>query len=45
MKWMEMIKDYNECIEALNDFLPYVDNWATCDMMTPKVFKKHLPEI
>ena len=26
-------------------FLPYVDNWATCDQMSPKVFKKHLPEL
>lgn len=42
---LEMIRDYNECIEALNAFLPYVDNWATCDMMAPKVFKKHLPEL
>ncbi len=38
---IEMIKDYDECVKALDDFLPYVDNWATCDMMKPKVFKKH----
>lgn len=42
---LEMIKDYEECIGKLNVFLPYVDNWATCDMMAPKVFKKHLPEL
>lgn len=42
---LELIKDYEDCIEKLNAFLPYVDNWATCDMMTPKVFKKHLPEL
>lgn len=42
---IEMIKDYDECVEALNVFLPYVDNWATCDTMAPKVFKKHLPEL
>ena len=35
------IKDYDECIEYINDFLPYVDNWATCDQMSPKVFKKY----
>jgi len=40
---IEKIKDYDKCISALNEFLPYVDNWATCDMMCPKVFKKHLP--
>lgn len=42
---IEGIKDYEKCIGELNRFLPYVDNWATCDMMTPKVFKKHLPEL
>ncbi len=35
------IKDLNECIGELQKFLPYVDNWATCDQMSPKIFKKH----
>lgn len=39
------MKDYGTCIEKLDEFLPYVDNWATCDMISPKVFKKHLPEL
>ena len=39
------MKDYPECIQALNRFLPYVDNWATCDQMSPKVFKKHRKEL
>lgn len=43
--FIEQIKDYKECITALNAFLPYVDNWATCDMMMPKIFKKHLAEL
>ena len=34
-------KDYDKCIELIEIFLPYVDNWATCDQMTPKIFKKH----
>lgn len=42
---IEYIKDFDECILAVEKFLPYVDNWATCDMMSPKVFKKHLPEL
>ncbi|MBQ8015843.1 MAG: DNA alkylation repair protein [Clostridia bacterium] len=42
---IEEIKDYNECIKAVNRFLPFVDNWATCDMMRPQIFKKHLPEL
>ena len=35
------IKDMNECMEEMEKFLPYVDNWATCDQMSPKIFKKH----
>lgn len=35
------IKDLNECMENLETFLPYVDNWATCDQMSPKIFRKH----
>ncbi len=35
------IKDTDECMEELEKFLPYVDNWATCDQMSPKIFKKH----
>ena len=35
------IKDLNECMENLETFLPYIDNWATCDQMSPKIFKKH----
>lgn len=42
---IEEIGDYNECIKELNRFLPFVDNWATCDMMRPKIFKKHLHEL
>ena len=39
------MKDYDACLEALNRFLPYVDNWATCDQMSPKVFRKHREEL
>lgn len=35
------IKDYDECINYVNQFLPYIDNWATCDQMSPKIFKKN----
>ena len=34
-------KNYEQCMEAVTRFLPYVDNWATCDQMSPKIFKKH----
>lgn len=42
---LEYIKDYDACVQAVDKFLPFVDNWATCDTMSPKVFKKHLPKL
>lgn len=42
---IEGIMEYDRCIMELNRFLPYVDNWATCDMMRPKCFKKHADEL
>ena len=42
---IESIKDFDACIAALNQFLPFVDNWATCDMMAPKVLKTDLPKL
>lgn len=35
------LKDYDLCIEETDRFLPYVDNWATCDQLSPGVFKKN----
>ena len=34
------IRDFQPCLTALERFLPYVDNWATCDMMNPKALAK-----
>ena len=39
------IKDYNTCVNEVSRFLPYIDNWATCDQLSPKVFKKHKEEL
>ncbi len=39
------IKTFEECMSEVCRFLPYVDNWATCDQMSPKVFKKHREEL
>ena len=39
---IEQIKDYDICLEELERFLPYIDNWATCDMLAVKVVKNHL---
>ena len=35
------IKDFKLCIDELINFLPYLDNWATCDQLSPKIFKKY----
>ena len=35
------MKDAESCIRLVDKFLPYVDNWATCDQMSPKIFKKN----
>jgi len=46
---IEEIKDFDIALVETQKFLPYIDNWATCDMFMPKVFKKEplklLPEI
>ena len=34
-------RDFDVCAAQVEAFLPYVDNWATCDQMSPKVFKKN----
>ena len=39
------MKDYDRCMSEVCDFLPYVDNWATCDQLIPKCFKKHRKEL
>lgn len=38
-------KDFAQCMAELTRFLPFIDNWATCDQLSPKVFKKHRQEL
>ncbi|MBQ7714783.1 MAG: DNA alkylation repair protein [Clostridia bacterium] len=38
-------KDFEKCVALTEAFLPYVDNWATCDQMSPKTFRKHTDEL
>lgn len=35
------LRDFEACLAALDAFLPFVDNWATCDAIAPACFKKH----
>lgn len=39
------IRDKSECLRRAEEFLPYVDNWATCDQMSLKCFKKSPEEL
>lgn len=39
------IKDYELCVNEVDRFLPFIDNWATCDQLSPKVFRKHRGEL
>ena len=38
-------RDYRRCIERLECFLPFVDNWATCDQLSPRVLGRHRAEL
>ena len=42
---IERETDFERCIEKLDAFLPYVNNWATCDSMKPKVLKKDMQKL
>ena len=42
---IETIRDFDRCLNETERFLPYVDNWATCDQMTPKALKKDLDRL
>lgn len=39
------INDYQECVEAVDRFLPFVDNWAVCDIFSPKIFKANKEDL
>lgn len=39
------IKDYDRCLAEIERFLPYIDNWATCDFPAPKCFENHKEDL
>lgn len=39
------MKDYEKCVDGVCEFLPFIDNWATCDQMSPKVFSKNKEDL
>ena len=38
---IEKTKDYDKCLAQVEEFLPFIDNWATCDQCAPKVLLKN----
>lgn len=42
---LAQIPSFAACIDAVEAFLPYIDNWATCDMLKPPVFRKNRPAL
>lgn len=42
---LERGKDFETILGRVEAFLPYVDNWATCDQLSPRVFRKHRQEL
>lgn len=42
---ISMISDYDRCVAEVERFLPFVDNWATCDLPLPKSFSKNKKDI
>ena len=38
-------KDVSVCLDEVERFLPFVDNWSVCDGLKPTVLKKHRPEL
>ncbi|MDU5978323.1 MAG: DNA alkylation repair protein, partial [Finegoldia magna] len=39
------MKSYDDCINHLEKFLPFVDNWAVCDCISPKIFTKNTDKL
>ena len=42
---ISLVKDYDRCLDLIDRFLPYVDNWAVCDTLSPEVFAKHKAQL
>lgn len=45
MMLITSIKEYDRCLQEIRRFLPYINNWATCDFPEPKCFRKHTEEL
>ena len=43
--FIEKIKDFDPALKSTENFLPYINNWETCDIFSPKIFKKYPDEV
>lgn len=42
---IEYVRDFDKALSLITEFLPYIDNWATCDTVRPKVFRKNTDKL
>lgn len=42
---ISLMDDYDEVVHNMDKFLPYIDNWAVCDILSPKIFKKNTDKL
>ena len=42
---ISQIPDFDMAVQAVDKFLPYIDNWATCDQMSPRIFAKNVDKL
>ena len=42
---LSVVREFDVCIKMIDEFLPYIDNWATCDQLLPRSFAKHTDEL
>ena len=43
--FISLERDMDVCLSLLEAFFPHMDNWATCDQCSPRVFQKHLDQL
>lgn len=39
------LRNFDRCVQMVDKFLPYIDNWATCDQLIPRIFAKNADKL
>lgn len=42
---LSQMRDFEQCIQLVDEFLPHINNWATCDQLLPRIFAKHTDKL